>query len=359
MGRNQERIMITRILCSMLTGLFFIWGATPARAQDNRWAERMFDEHEHDFGVVARGSDARYRMRITNRNAQTVHIADVTTTCGCTAGKTPTNTLAPQESTFVEIKMNTVKFEGDKPSSVTVAFDRPAHAEVRIPIHAFIRRDVVLTPGAADFGSITLGTEAEKTIDVAYAGRGNWTIRDVISKNSNVEAQVVETRRNGANVNYHLRVKVKPDAPAGAFREQLTLVTDEQSNPYIPVLVEGRVATEYTVTPEVVAFGTMAPGERKTVNIVVRGKRPFTIEKIESRESSDRFEVRLPKDEKAVHVVPLALTAPHEPGPVDEEFTVTIRDSGERLTFQAHGKVVAPGTAASRPRTATQARLNR
>ena len=43
--------------------------------------------------------------------------------------------------------MDTKKFQHDKNSSVTVVIDRPQYAEVRIPIHAYIRTDVVLAPG--------------------------------------------------------------------------------------------------------------------------------------------------------------------------------------------------------------------
>src|SRR5262249_16174956 len=175
-----DTTMFRKIARAMLSGGVLLIAINTLQAQDSRWAERMFAEHEHDFGVVARGTDAKYRLKITNNSPQTVHIADVTTTCGCTAARPAQDTLAPQESTFVEITMNTIKIEGHKPSSVTVVFDRPAHAEVRIPIRAFIRRDIVLTPGGARFGTVTRGAGADKTIDVDYAGRGDRKVRGII-----------------------------------------------------------------------------------------------------------------------------------------------------------------------------------
>jgi hypothetical protein len=341
--------MIARIASTFfVSGMALLYSTGPAVAQDNRWASGMFAKLEHDFGVVARGTDAKYRLKITNNTQATTHIANVTTTCGCTAARPAQNTLAPSEATFVEITMNTVKFEGHKPSSVTVVFDRPAHAEVRIPIHAFIRRDVVLTPGGARFGSVTRGSGAEQTINIAYAGRGDWKIRDIINKNPQISTQLVETRRDSTNVNYVLHLGLSDEVPVGDFRDQLTLVTDEQANPYIPLLVEGRVEEAYSVSPEVVSFGNLAPGERRTVSVVIRGKQLFQIEKIESEETSGVFEVRLPREAKAVHVVPLAIIAPQDPGPVDEQFAVTISASSEKLTFKAHAKVVAPAATSAR-----------
>lgn len=333
--------MNTRMRHTVLLGLAVLAWHTPAFAQDSRWAERMFSELNHDFGVVARGADVKYRLKVTNNLQQPVHIANVTTSCGCTAARPEKDSLASGESTYVEITMNTIKFEGHKPSSVTVVFDRPAHAEVRIPVQSYIRRDVVLSPGGAQFGAVAKGTSVDRKIGIAYAGRGDWKIREVISKNPYVQARVVETQRSAGTVNYDLHVALKDGAPLGAFRDQLTLVTNDSGNPYIPVLIEGQVEAEYSVSPELVSFGTLAPGERKTVNVVVRGKKPFLIERIESQVSSGVFEIRLPKDAKPVHVLPLTLIAPDQPGTVDEEFLVTISERSEPLKFKSHGRIVS------------------
>jgi hypothetical protein len=331
----------------LLMGLAVLVGGGRAQAQDTSWAAKMFDKLEHDFGVVARGADTRYRLKITNKYQPAVHIAEVKTSCGCTAAKPSKDLLASLETAYIEITMDTKKFQQQKDSSVTVVIDRPQYAEVRIPIKAYIRPDVVLTPGGADFGNVGRGAGQERKIGVAYAGRGNWKIKDVSSKNPNVAARVAETRRDATNVNYDLYVTLKGTAPLGELREQLMLVTDDASNPYIPVLVTARVEADYSVSPEVVSLGNLSPGERKTVNVVVRGKKAFTIEKIESEKSSGTFEVRLPQQSKELHVLPLTVIAPDEPGTLTEEFTVTIAGSSEPLTFKAYGKIVAGGAAAT------------
>lgn len=332
----------------LLCGLLLALGGSVANAQE--WAEQMFEKRDHDFGVVARGADAKYRLKLTNKYAQAVHIASVTTSCGCTAAKPSKDTLASRESAYIEIVMDTRKFTHDKNSSVTIVVDAPQHAEVRIPIHAYIRTDVVLSPGGAEFGPITRGSDEARKITVAYAGRGDWKIKNVISKNPNVTASVAETRRDGTNVNYDLSIVIKGSAPLGELRDQLTLVTDDAGNPYIPVLVEGRVEPEYVVT-EVVSFGNLAPGEKKTMNVMVRGKNPFLIEKFES-EKTTSFEVRYPQEAKKVHLVPLTLVAPTEPGTLEDEFTVTIQGSGEHVTFKARGKIVAAAGVAAQAKPA-------
>lgn len=330
----------------LLTGLAVsLWGAS-ANAQV--WAEKMFDKLDHDFGVVARGADARHRIKVTNLYVEPVHIVSVTTSCGCTAAKPSKDTLASRETAYIEITMNTQKFTHQKDSSVTVVIDKPQPAEVRIPIHAYIRTDVVLTPGGAEFGAVTKGADSVRKITVAYAGRGSWKIKDIVSKNPNLTAKFVETKRDATNVGYDVQVTMKGTMPMGDFRDQLTIVTDDSGNPYLPLLVEGRVEAEYSVNPEVLTFGTVNAGERKTMNIVVRNKKPFTIEKIESEKTQGMFEVRLPKEPKAIHIVPLTLIAPNEAGTLDELFTVTIAESSEPITFRAFAKVGPPATSTAK-----------
>jgi hypothetical protein len=331
----------------LLTGLAVMVWAAPARAQSSEWAEKMFEKLNHDFGVVARGADARYRIKFTNKYQPSVHIASVTTSCGCTAAKPSKDTLASLESAYIEVTMDTRKFQHEKNSSVTVVIDQPLHAQVRIPIKAYIRTDVVLTPGGAEFGALAKGTEKERTIGVAYAGRRDWKIKEVVSRNPNVTATVVETRRDSSNVNYDLKVTVKGTASLGELREQLTIVTDDSGNPYIPVLVAGTIESEYSVNPQMVTFGTLSPGEHKSANVVIRGKKPFRIEKIESEKTAGMFEVRLPTEAKTLHQLPLTMIAPSEAGTVSEEFTVTISGNSEPLTFRAFGKVAAAPAAAT------------
>lgn len=335
----------------LLLGLAMLFSGQRAQAQNTDWAQKMFEKLDHDFGVVARGADSRYRLKLTNKYKENVHIASVTTSCGCTAAKPSKDTLVSLETAYIEITMDTRKFQHEKNSSVTIVIDQPQYAEVRIPIKAYIRTDVVLTPGGAEFGPVTRGADAERKVNIAYAGRGNWTIKNVLSKNPNLVAKVVETRRDATNVNYDLVVTVKGSAPMGELRDQVTLVTDDAGNPYVPVLVTGKVEAEYVVNPEIVSFGNMAPGERKMVNVIVRGKKPFLVEKFESEKTSGTFEVNLPKEAKAVHVVPLTLIAPTETGALAEEFTVTIAGSSEPVTFKAYAKIISGAGPATQAKT--------
>jgi hypothetical protein len=313
-----------------------------AQQQQLSWAEQMFDQRNIDFGVIARGSDAIARVKITNKWNRAIHISDVRTTCGCSAGKLTKTSLEPLEEGFVEVTMDTKKFMRRKDSNLIVAFDTPWAAEVRIPITAYIRTDVVFDPGSVNFGAVEHGQEASRTIKLQYAGRNDWQVKEIKSRSESIVAKAVETARGNGRVDYDIVVALAPNIPPGAVREQLTVVTDDQNSPHVPLLVEATVEADVVVTPAIVSLGVMKPGEAKQFNIVIKGKQPFQIDKIECESDSGLFKVRKPETAAQVHVLPMTITAPDKPGNLSEEFTVTINGRPAPVTFKALGKIAEP-----------------
>ena len=316
--------------------------ATTALAQEPTWAEKMFDQKNIDFGVVARGSTAVARVKITNLYKQAVHIADVKTTCGCSAGKPSKYSLESLEEGFLEVTMDTVKFTREKTSNVIITIDAPLYAEVRIPIKAYIRTDVVFDPGSVTFGAVDLGKEATRKIKLQYAGRDDWKVKEVRSRSESITAKAVEVSRSPGRADYEIVVTVAANAPVGPIREQLTIITDDQNSPHVPLLVEATVEADVTVTPSVVSLGVLKPGEAKQFNVVIKGKQPFQIDKIECDSETGIFKVRLPQSAAQVHVLPMTITAPDKPGNLVEEFTVTVNGRPQPITFKAMGRISEP-----------------
>ena len=306
------------------------------------WAAKMFDERTHDFGTVARGAEVKHRLTLKNPYEETVRLVGIDKTCGCTNAKADFTELKTGETGHIEVAMDTVKFMGEKKSNVLVdlAFAGGATTRVQIPIRSYIRTDVVVQPGAADFGNVAIGEGERKTLKVDYAGRSDWKIEDVRSSNPYIDTEVVETKRGSGTVSYDLVVALKPNAPIGAVRDRLILKTNDPSTTDVPVLVEATVESDIVVTPGRVLFGSLRPGQKKTVSVVVRGKKPFRIEGVAS-EVSDCFAVRLDdKATKPVHVIPLTIDTPDMVGDLTETFEVTVAGRDEPLTFEVSGTVL-------------------
>jgi hypothetical protein len=317
-----------------------------ADAQELYWAQKMVEKPNINFGTVARGSECTYQLKIHNLYKETIYIRNLHTSCACASAKIKSEQIPSGGDVSIEVSMNTSNYMGKRDSNAIFTLSEPTKGlsiEVRVPLSVYIRTDVVFSPGSVNFGAVEHGAGGEKKLTIAYAGRNDWKILEVLSPKPYLSAKAVETSRpNNGTVGYDLIVTLKPDAPVGLLRDQLTLVTDDQNSPRVPLQVDGRVETDFTVSPDLIAFGEVLSGSEITKNVVVVGRKPFKISGIECTSPLECFKVQLPVEEKKVHVLPLKFVAPAEAMDINELFTITIPGRAEPVTFRATGKVVAP-----------------
>ncbi|MFK7818976.1 MAG: DUF1573 domain-containing protein [Planctomycetaceae bacterium] len=314
-------------------------GVAPAA----EWAKKLFTISKIDFGVIATGSDSKKFVRVKNVLQQTVVIQNATTTCGCSVATPSKNVLQPNEEAIIEVTMNTRRFKRRKDSNVIVTFSQPQFAEVRIPITAYIRTDVVFDPGMVQFGNLELGKGGKRQVKISYAGRADWVIKKLEVKNQFLSASFNETKRVGGRVDYTLDVMLKENTPMGRFRDLVILVTDDKNNPYVPLLVEANIEPDVVVTPGIVALNAVTPGQQIRKQVVIRGKAPFEIEKIESVNGIEGFQYRRPQNAKSVHVVQFSLTPANTVGKFEETFNIWITGRPQPVTFKATGEVIGDG----------------
>jgi len=309
--------------------------ASAASAQE--WAVKMFNNTTHDFGTVAKGSLAEYRFVIKNIYEEDAHIQSVTSSCGCTTPKITKSDLKTFEAGEIVAQLNTKNFTGHKSATLTVTFDKPFHAQVQLNITAFIRSDVVTQPGIIDFGSVDQGAKSEQKLQVTYAGRDDWKLLDVKTADPWYEVEMKETARGGGRVSYDLLVRLTNDAPAGYLHDQLILVTNDAKAREIPVDLQGRVASEITISPEKLFLGVVNPGQQVKKNLVVRGKRPFKITDIECPQC---FRIEHSADAKTVHLIPVVFTAGEAEGQIAQKINIKTDQSGTPAAITAFAEIV-------------------
>lgn len=298
------------------TAVFFLLGS-PVFASE--WAKKLFSEYSHDFGTVATAAKVEHTFEMMNPFKETIHIASVRASCGCSTPTITKDTLKTWEKGGIHVRYNTHTFTGQKGATITVVIDQPYHAEVQLSVEGYIRSDVVFNPGQVSFDSIDQGDVATRKVSVNYAGRSNWEIMDVLSANTNFEVELDETRRGGGRVGYDLLVRVKETMPAGFFNDQLILVTNDQRATQVPLRVEGRVLPSITVSPASLFLGVVKPGEQVKKTLVVRGKQAFKITKVACEDGC--FEFQPSPEKKKLHLVPLVFTAP-EPGKIAQNIRI-------------------------------------
>lgn len=341
---TMKRFTFCRTACICLTVMAAPFLATPPAAAQE-WARKMFDHTSHDFGVVARGAKAEHRFTLENVYEEDVRIASIRSTCGCTATEITKRHLKTWETAEIVTVLDTRSFLGRKDSTLTVVFDQPFPAEVQLNVRSYIRSDVVVQPGAVQFGSITQGQDAERRLTVSYAGRDDWRIERVECSNPFVEVELAEAGRRAGQVTYNLTARLTGDAPVGYLRDQLVLVTNDR-NPRaarVPVAVEGVIGSSVTIRPSPLMLGVVATGQSVTRRLVVQGQSPFRITAVEC--DDPRFTFDVAEEANSVHLVSITFTAGAEAGQISSTLRVATDlggDGGPEVAVQA---IIVPAQA--------------
>jgi hypothetical protein len=315
-----------RNLIAVLTCLALASGTLRAQAPvlvqpGEPWAQKMFNGvKDHDFGTVPRGAQLKHRFKIKNIYSVPMQITDIQVSCNCLSfsPKTPW-TLQPNEEGFLDINMDARRFTGPKNIIMRITVGPQFVSTATIQVTANARADVVFNPGQIDFENTPQGEEKVRMIDVEYAGNMDWRILEVV-KNADapftVEPQELY-RENGRlfnrtnKVGYRLTVKLKASAPAGPFRQELMLKTNDPTSPVLNVVVEGNIQAALRVAPSLVKLPGVHANKLSTSKVVVSGNRPFRIVGVDG--GGNDVTVELPAEARTSHLLTLKCR-PERPG---------------------------------------------
>jgi hypothetical protein len=287
--------------------------ARPVAAQ--QWAESLFPERQFDFGTVARGSKVRHAFKLVNRTQQDVHIMSWEAKCGCTDIKIGAQDIPPGTQTNIEAVIDTTRFQGFKPSGLTLHIDRPQYARVELNLSCFIRGDILVNPGQADFQVIPRSSERAVTLTLNYyGGQTNWGVTKMVTQSPHVVAKVEQQSRSEGQASYLLTATLKPTVPTGFFKDEITLYTNDPSSPTIPISVTANVQSAVTVAPSILMLGRVKPGAEVKKVVAVRSAQGFKLTSVKA----DKPDLTGTPDNDAAkpsHLVTLTFKAPSQPGP--------------------------------------------
>ena len=336
-------------------------------AQD--WGDKMFDRLQIKFGSVARLADTTFSVTVKNPYLEEIRITSLTTSCGCISWTDQVPISIPsRDERRLTIRLDTVRHFGEKHVKAFVTLNEPIKgltAIVTLPVEGRIRNDFEVRPSSVGFGGVDLGRGASQRISITYKGQDGWKLISAKVGSTHLATQILEQSRAGGTIQYDVLVELKPDAPAGVLRDQLVLTTNEPGNSEVSIPIEARVETDIVVTDA--HFGTVTPGRPKSVTVILRGKKPFQIEKVErdvrdigkksahdeaipttelvdferhTSQASDAFKMEFATANTQVHLLTLTFTPPTEAGMIDESFSVTISGRTQPVRFQAHGRIL-------------------
>jgi Protein of unknown function (DUF1573) len=320
-----------------ITGLLVILAlAAPARAQDQYgWAHKLINPGgkpiaEHDFGPVAKGSLLQHRIPISNIYSVPLNV-QLGVSCDCVTVTCNKPVLQPKESATLDIQMDSRRFNG--PKEVTVFFtvvNQQFFSTALFKLKANCRTDVAMNPGVVNFNIVPRGEQRQSQVTVEYAGMLDWQITQAPS-NELFDVTVNQKYRQPGRVGYIVQMSLKNDAPAGSYKQELLLSTNDPNAPNLPIPFELTVQPALAVLPEIARFGGARVGATSEQKLFVRsGGKPFKIVGVDGLSDGLSIAEPLPTDLKPVHILTLKF-APTAAGPVNKKLKF-LTDSGDSLS---------------------------
>jgi len=289
-------------------------------ASASTWAQGLFDETSKDFGSVPRGPLLTHHFRVVNRTKQPVNISSVRPSCGCVTVTAMKTRLEPNEETTIYATMDTTRFTGPKQVTIFVQFDSPQFDEVRLYVQANGRSDFVVSPDALALGQVKRGVEGSASVTVTFYGQNGVKILKALGESNYVQASFAEEKRTEYEVAYKLTAKVRSDTPVGKWYTDVWLTTNMTSLTKVRVPLTVEVESPLTVSPALLALGTVKAGEQVERRVIVRGVKPFKITEVQG--VNGELQVKpSSEDAKEVHVLTIRLQ-PTKAGLLDKTLRV-------------------------------------
>jgi hypothetical protein len=330
MSRTRLVLLAAAIALSLCTSASAQW-------DQHQWAQRLFTEPSHNFGMVARGAAVEHVFSFQNTLATPIVIQSARVSCRCTTPVIETYQVQPGETGRIKAVFNTTGFQGQRGATITVVFSQPSWAEVQLRVDGYIRTDIVTEPGEVNFGDVPAGETLTKTIKIKYAGNPQWQIREIQSSNPHIVAVPQETRRENGRVDYDVTVTVTGDQPPGYLQSELMLVTTNRETS-VPIRVQGYLRPGIEA-PSIVDFGTFSTGEVVERPLMLKSDSDFTI--VEASTSSPGLSIKVDAEgeKKKVHYVSLTYSSTAE-GPLTAEIIVkTDSPSSPTKTIRVTGNI--------------------
>ena len=234
----------------------------------------------HNFGEVPHGTLCVHKFTVTNIYDVPMQITEVRKSCTCLDYVPMTKILQPNEAAEFTVTMNTAKFVGQNAQTFFVTFGPKFVSTAAVRVTAVSRTDVGVSPGAVTFGTVPQGTRVNQSVQVKYSGRTrDWKVTEVAAGTYPFEVKFSETSRGGplrGGAEYQVDVTLNANAAPGAISEQVTLKTNDPTNPLIHIGVTGTVVAPLEVSPNKVRLEAKV-GEGVVQRVLVRSAKPFKV----------------------------------------------------------------------------------
>ncbi len=200
--------------------------ASEAEEAEASRAKISFSETMWDFGYVPKTGKVVHTYQIKNVGEDTLVIAKVRTTCGCTNAPLSKQELAPNETAELSVIFDPNKVKvGQTTKRVQVISNDPNNPFAEVAFTAKIGTSsslVKITPASIDFDSVSPGSQQVKTLIIENVSGERLSMKKVEGPGSNFSLDLEDgILEPGESVQAALALK--DDLTSGILQTSLTL----------------------------------------------------------------------------------------------------------------------------------------
>ena len=284
-----------------------------------------FDATHFDFGRIPAEAKVFHRFKVTNTGKAPLNITALNPSCGCTSTVVGKWTLAPDESTEVEVTFNPAGFRGVSRKSIQVVSDDPASPNSTLTFEAEVVREIMLSTDSVFFQDLVRSTPRKASVKLTSGNERPVHVTEVKSPGAPYLATVLRAEGNDTWLDITLDGrKIPAGKQLGA--DPIFIRTSSPKVPALSVTVQWELRPSVTAVPLRVAWREPAGKELEAAVVLRQNEnRPFKV--ISARSSNELLTVSGLDDAAAVrHELQVVLSEKARAGLYTEKITLTLDD---------------------------------
>jgi uncharacterized protein DUF1573 len=270
-------------------------------------ARLSFEETTHDFGEIFDDAVQEHEFWFTNTGPDALIIGEIKSSCGCTVPELEKRIYQPGEKGKIKVIFNPHGKRGFDSRTVTIRSNDALAPSARITIKSHVRPLIIIEPSILQFGQIDKGQTREK--EILIAGRTDDFKATMATTNypDVFEVKIIDTKIRTVGtekedlLTSRLLITVKPDAPVGLHRAELSIRTNDPRRAIERTQVLAQILGDLAVVPPRLSLGRVQAGANfsREFKVQSRSGEPFKIKEVVLRsvENKMRFEFT-PEDPK-------------------------------------------------------------
>jgi hypothetical protein len=225
-----------------------------------------------DLGVLPQGAIRKVDVTLHNDGSAELQILKVESDCGCTVPRLADSLLSPGETAVLSVTLSTRTFSGQIAKHVFLQTNDPASPRAALTLTAEVRVPLTCRPTTIDFGAVPRGTAVLDTIRIKVGPGETFALESLAFPAALVTTETRSTTE-GDSLVQEIRVRLRPDAPAGPIRATAHIYTNHPAARDLSIQLTGQVIGAFQIEPVSFGFGQFRQGtaRERSVRLTARG----------------------------------------------------------------------------------------